>query len=320
MATYYLDQFSGQFGVHQDVLADLDFDNLPDPETMLRYYHILTCYGIGSQVLLPGQCNLKNTNRAFHEGWSKLFISSTCSPHASDSKRKRSDLFDTNISKDGTKLGSKLKLKIICSGKPLEPFVMPMEDGSSRVKIPRIDVVIPATPIPIIPIESILLRSTLDDSKGVCSLDNDEVKSARTANAPSLDLEQSYSDRTSAEVHGSYRMEVQGKLDEASHRLNREGSHYEAKMAELKQVELRHEDLLKELQHLEDQNKDLSCQVEASEHLLQEAEREVVNLQGQIDILNATEVMYAAIKASLKQAEAYIKESFEDLKNFQWNP
>ena len=102
----------------------MDFDNLSDPETIFRYHYMLTRYRIGSQVLLPGQCNLlkKNTTRVFHEWWSKMFISSTCSPHASDSKRKRSDLFDTNISKDESKLGSKPKLKIVYSGKPLEPF------------------------------------------------------------------------------------------------------------------------------------------------------------------------------------------------------
>ena len=42
-------------------------------------------------------------------------------------------------------------------------------------------------------------------------------------------------------------MEVQGKLDESSRRLNTEDAHYEGKMDELKQVELRHEKLLKEL-------------------------------------------------------------------------
>jgi len=40
-------------------------------------------------------------------------------------------------------------------------------------------------------------------------------------------------------------MEVQGKLDELS--LNTKGAHYAAKAAELKQVESRREELLKEL-------------------------------------------------------------------------
>jgi len=55
-------------------------------------------------------------------------------------------------------------------------------------------------------------------------------------------------------------------------------------------------------------------------HLLREVEREVIDLQGQIDIFNATEVIDVTTKASSERTEAYIKESFEDLKNFQWNP
>ncbi|KAJ8425240.1 hypothetical protein Cgig2_014339 [Carnegiea gigantea] len=342
---------------------------------MLRYHHMLMCYGTGFQVLLPGQCNLlkRNTTCAFHEWRSKMFISSTCSPHASDSMRKRSDLSDTNISKDEGKFVSKPKLKIVHSGKPLEPFVLPMDDGSSRVKIPGIDVVVLATPILVIPIQSIVslpqtcrhksnrlinltanghdelpvkvcepstkkvielppegaenIMDILDvepnptECMGVCSLDDDEVESIRRVNAPSPvphpqcplrspqeeisvlnadtvikeDLQQSYSNRTSTEEHDSCHIEVQGKLDEASRQLNTEGTHYEAKTAELKHVA-------------------------ASEHLLQEAEREVINLQDQIDIFNANEVMDVATKASLEKVDAYIKEPFEDLKNFQWDP
>ncbi|KAJ8427782.1 hypothetical protein Cgig2_021413 [Carnegiea gigantea] len=328
-----------------------------------------------------------------------MFISPTCSTHASDSKRKRSDLFDTNISKDEGKLGSKPKLKIVHCGKPLEPFVPSMEDISSRVKIPGIDVVIPVTPIPAIPIQSIAplpqdelpievcepstekvtelplegvenimdildfepnptecmgesddvnfkeelahiplpsgsqcflsigripsfgknlfdSRSRLVDSRGVCSLDDEEVESIRRFNAPSLvpcpqcplrapqggisvfnandfimaadknaaqafgkaildkvshtpfdglpslkplchylqrggdvtpleskvqglikqacdftELQQSYPSRAFAKVHDSCPMEVQGKLDEASCRLNTEGARCEARMA-----------------------------------------------------------------------------------------
>ncbi|KAJ8447007.1 hypothetical protein Cgig2_033576 [Carnegiea gigantea] len=111
---------------------------------------------IGSgRVLLPGRCNLleRNTTRAFCEWWPRMFISPPCGPHASGSKRKHSDLSNTNISKDEGKL--KPKLKIVRLGKPMEPFVSAMEDGSSRVKIPGIDVDTPAMPIPAIPIQSI---------------------------------------------------------------------------------------------------------------------------------------------------------------------
>ncbi|KAJ8429623.1 hypothetical protein Cgig2_012285 [Carnegiea gigantea] len=369
------------------------------------------------------QSTREEHHSCIHEWWPKMFISLPCSPQASGSKRKRSDLSDTNISKDEGKL--KPKLKIVCSGKPVEHFIPVMEDGSSRVKIPGIDVGTPATPIPAISTQSIAplpqdelpvgvcepstrkgesdvvnfkeglahvplpsgsqcfpsaghipsfgkdlfdSRSRLVNSRGVCPSDDDVVESIHRVNAhssvdknaarvlgkaildkvcrtpfdglPSLrgdfdslyatilqrgvdiiPLEsKSYYSRISAEEYNNCRMEVQGRLDEAFRGLNTEGTHYEAKAAELKHVESRRQELLKELQLLENQQKELSSQVATSKHLLQEVEREVIDLQGQIEVLNATEVMDAATKASLEKAEAYIKESFEDLKNFQCDP
>ncbi|KAJ8437552.1 hypothetical protein Cgig2_017905 [Carnegiea gigantea] len=88
--------------------------------------------------------------------------------------------------------------------------------------------------------------------------------------------------------------EVQGKLD-ASQRLNTVGIRYEAIVAELKQVAI-------------------------SAHLFRETEQELIDFQGQIDIINSTEDMDAATKANLEKTQAYIKESSEDFKNFQWDP
>jgi len=61
---------------------------------------------------------------------------------------------------------------------------------------------------------------------------------------------------------------------------------------------------------LDDQKKDLICQMVISEDLLQVVEREVFDLQGQIDTLNAAEVTNPTMKASLKKTEAYVKEPF----------
>ena len=134
------------------------------------------------------------------------------------------------------------------------------------------------------------------------------------------DLQDSYSDRVTSEVRESRRIEVGGKLDEASNRLNAEGTRYNAMKAKLEQMESRREELLKELQFLDDQRKDLSCQMVASEDLLQVAEREVFDLQCQIDTLNDAEVIDPATRANLERTETYLKESFEDLKTFQWTP
>jgi len=84
-----------------------------------------------------------------------VFISPAYSQHTSDSKSKQSDLSDTNSSKDNDIVGTKPKRKILRSGKPLEPSVPSIEVDSSHVKMPRIDITIPATPIRTVPIQSI---------------------------------------------------------------------------------------------------------------------------------------------------------------------
>ncbi|KAJ8453327.1 hypothetical protein Cgig2_008211 [Carnegiea gigantea] len=132
------------------------------------------------------------------------------------------------------------------------------------------------------------------------------------------DLQESYSNRMTTEVRESCRVEVDSKLNEASHRLDVESTRYNAHKAKLWQVELRCEELLKELQSLDDQKKGFSCQVVASEDLFQEIEREVIDLQ--VHIVNAIEVIDPATKASPEKTEAYVKESFEDLETFQWTP
>ncbi|KAJ8424596.1 hypothetical protein Cgig2_028656 [Carnegiea gigantea] len=116
------------------------------------------------------------------------------------------------------------------------------------------------------------------------------------------DLLESYYSQMTAKEQDSYRIKVQGKLVDASQQLNAEDICYKAPMAELKQVESRREELLKELQLLEDQKID-----------------RMIDLQGQIDIIIAIKVMNAATKTSLEKNEAYIKESFGDVKNLQWN-
>jgi len=118
------------------------------------------------------------------------------------------------------------------------------------------------------------------------------------------------------EVRESRQIEVGSKLDEASNRLNVEGIRYNAMKAKLEQVESQCEELLKELQFLDDQRKDLNCQMVAIEDFLQVAEREVFDLLGQIDTLNAAKVIDPATRASLEKTETYMKESFDDSKTF----
>jgi len=72
-------------------------------------------------------------------------------------------------------------------------------------------------------------------------------------------------------------------------------------------VDSRHKVLLKELQSLDDQKKDLSSQVVASGDLLQEVERTFIDLKGQINTLNVIEVIDPTTKASLEKTEVYVK-------------
>ena len=74
------------------------------------------------------------------------------------------------------------------------------------------------------------------------------------------------------EVQESHRIEVGTKLNEASHYLDTESTCYSALKAKLGQVDSRCKELLKELQSLDDQSKDHSYRVAASEDLLQEAQ------------------------------------------------
>ncbi|KAJ8432843.1 hypothetical protein Cgig2_024531 [Carnegiea gigantea] len=134
------------------------------------------------------------------------------------------------------------------------------------------------------------------------------------------DLQESYSDRMTTEVRESRCIEVGNKLNEASHQFNTESIRYNALKAKLGHVDSRRKELLKELQSLDDQKKDLSCQAVASEDLLQEAAQAVIDLKGQIDTLNGIEVIGPTNKDSLEKTEAYINESFEDMKTFQWTP
>jgi len=134
------------------------------------------------------------------------------------------------------------------------------------------------------------------------------------------DLQESYSDRMTIEVREIRRVEVGSKLNTASHQLDTEIARYNALKAKLGEVDSRREELLKESQSLDDQKKDLCCQVTIIKDSLQEAEQAIIDLKGQIDTLNAIEVIDLATKASLEKTEAYVKESFEDLKTFHWIP
>ncbi|KAJ8425137.1 hypothetical protein Cgig2_017256 [Carnegiea gigantea] len=145
----------------------------------------------------------------------------------------------------------------------------------------------------------------LDGSKDICSPNNDEVEFAHRGNAPSLVTHpqcplRAQQERYTRMLLGVFVQAIVNKVSYTSFdglpSLRGDfNSHYAIILQK-------------------------GIDVAVNEHLLQEVEREVINLHGQIDIINANEVMDAATKASLKKTNAFIKESFEDLKNFKQSP
>ncbi|KAJ8434750.1 hypothetical protein Cgig2_001953 [Carnegiea gigantea] len=260
---------------------------------------------------------------------------------------------------DEGKLGFKPKLKIVCSRKPLEPFVLPMEDDSShdelliRVYKPSIEKVIE---LPLDGAENIMCildaepnptecdlfdnQSRLVDLQGVCSLDDREVKSISRANAPSLvphpqcplrapqggisvfndDAVINEVDKKVARVFGK------AILDKVSHTpfdglppLKGDFDSLYAtsfqRSVDVTPLKSKVEGLIKQAFEIKDLQQSYIGRTFVEEHNSCRME-EVVDLWGQIDILNATEVMDAATKASIDKVIASIKESFKDLKNF----
>ncbi|KAJ8430512.1 LOW QUALITY PROTEIN: hypothetical protein Cgig2_014349 [Carnegiea gigantea] len=125
---------------------DMDFNNLLDLETTLHCHHMLICSKYSPKYyFLHDVLHLRNM-LLMH------FISSDLKCLLPQLRVNK--LVNQLGNKDEDRLGSKTKLKIVSSRKPLEPCVLSAEHDSSHVKISRIDVVIPSTPIYAIPIQN----------------------------------------------------------------------------------------------------------------------------------------------------------------------
>ncbi|KAJ8437337.1 hypothetical protein Cgig2_015068 [Carnegiea gigantea] len=144
----------------------------------------------------------------------------------------------------------------------------------------------------------------LTDLKSIYTPNNEDEAKLIYQACNLKDLQESYYNQMTIEVQESCRIEVDNKLNEASNWLDAESICYNALKAKLEQVESMCKKLLKKFQSLDDQKKDLT-----SEDLLEEAERE-------IDTPNAIKVTDLAIKVILEKIEAFVKDSFEDLKTF----
>ncbi|KAJ8433467.1 hypothetical protein Cgig2_026630 [Carnegiea gigantea] len=280
---------------------------------MLCYHDVLIRYRIRSHIITPWV--MQFTPEKYH------FL------HASDSKGNQSDLSDTNVSKDEDKLGSNPKLKIVSFGKPLEPFVLLIEDGSSHVRIPGIDVAILATPILVIPIQSIAPSKKKGESDDVNF--KEELAHVPLSFGSHLSIERKPSfdkdlfdsgsrlDGSKSQVRSYNQCSFTGTLSVASLESSvRRISIFniDAVMTEVdKNLARVFGKAILDKAMLTTFMPSSIKEVPASFHYR-------VRLKGtlskHIDIINANEVMDTTIKASLGKTEAYIKESFEDLKNF----
>ncbi|KAJ8424126.1 hypothetical protein Cgig2_002652 [Carnegiea gigantea] len=113
---------------YQDIPTDIDFSILRSSKIMLRLHQACVCYETNSQVLFPGQCPSleRKFTSCFQEWWSKV----------GNSRRKRDDSSDQTIQRDEGPSGSKPKLKIVHSEKPLRPPILVIENNTSQTKIP----------------------------------------------------------------------------------------------------------------------------------------------------------------------------------------
>ncbi|KAJ8438300.1 hypothetical protein Cgig2_015043 [Carnegiea gigantea] len=121
---------------------------LEESRELISSGRTLTRYGTGSQVLLPGDAIYSREIPLVHfvNGGPRCLFPRLVA-HMLVILRGNKVIYLTRTFQ-------LMKANLLLT-QPVEPFVPPMEDGSSRVKILRIGVVILATPISAIPIQSI---------------------------------------------------------------------------------------------------------------------------------------------------------------------
>ncbi|KAJ8424946.1 LOW QUALITY PROTEIN: hypothetical protein Cgig2_002571 [Carnegiea gigantea] len=161
----------------------------------------------------------------------------------------------------------------------------------------------------------------LDGLKGVCFPNNDEVKSICRAHAPSLVPRPQHPLR--APQGGIFIFNADAVIKEVDKNVVRifgvstpiDGLHslkgdFDSLYATILQIGV-------EVTTLKSK-KDLNSQVWPASICFKKLSGKLLTCR--IDITSATEMTDVAIKATLEKIEAYIKDSFKDLKNFQWNP
>ncbi|KAJ8438680.1 hypothetical protein Cgig2_011863 [Carnegiea gigantea] len=94
----------------------------------------------------------KKFTRHFQKWWSKVFLTSSDTYSGGKSRRKRDISSDQNNQRDEGPSGSKPKLKIVHSQKPLRSHVLETKDDTPQTTILGVGAAISVAPISAIPI------------------------------------------------------------------------------------------------------------------------------------------------------------------------
>ncbi|KAJ8429978.1 hypothetical protein Cgig2_009664 [Carnegiea gigantea] len=217
-----------------------------------------------------------------------------------NSKRKRDISYNQNIQRDEGPSSLKPKLKIVRSQKPLRSPILETKDNTLLTKIPGVGATISATPISAVPIQSIAMlaqapyevKLTLDPSSATAY--SRKMKSIVVC---------TFDEQGVSNVQGSklnYGKTIFLPLDRAENIMDI----LDCDPSPTEYMVFR---TLERLYYFKGEFDSLYDLIN---------ERGVINLKGQIDTLHAVEVIDPTTKASLEKTEAYVKESFEDLKTF----
>ncbi|KAJ8420734.1 hypothetical protein Cgig2_023006 [Carnegiea gigantea] len=212
-------------------------------------------------------------------------------------QRGRERSSDQNIQRNEAPSGSRPKFKIIRSQKHLRSPALETEDNPPQTKIPGVDTALSVAPISVFPIQSVPMAPKASDEVRLTLEPLPVTAYRRKLKSIIVCL---LDEQGMSNVGGSkldYGKTVFPPLDDAKNIMD----------------------------ILDCDPSPPACMGESGdmnfkEKLAYEAEQAVIDLKGQIDTLNAIEVIDPATKASLEKTEAYVKESFEDLKTFHWTP
>ncbi|KAJ8429010.1 LOW QUALITY PROTEIN: hypothetical protein Cgig2_012708 [Carnegiea gigantea] len=265
--------------------------------------HDLKYYFVSNTLHLRG-----NITHAFHDGWYKML-----SPQLT-------------INVLMIPKGNETKLQIVHFGEPLEPFIPLIEDDPSRIKIPKIDVIIPITPIATIPILSTAPSTKVTNEvkeHSNLNLLRYVDKSLSLISMLILDVDHNAVElRLEGSKGGAFAFNDDVIIKEVDENVAQMIGQAIVSCTALDGLHTVDGDFNSLYAFILQKGLDITPLKNKAEGLIKIYRRATLvkrllkNKLCHIDIINATKVMDTATKGSLEKIKAYIKESFEDPKHF----